>query len=290
MPDKTKRRIVCGGLLLLFLAGIITATVLSFDTLTGFVKDPAHFREIIASHGFWGKCIFVLLMAAQVVLAVIPGHPFEIAGGICFGIFEGTLLTLLGAAIGSAANFGLTKLFGVRAVTAFYPEEKLQKVFFLRESKRQDLLTFITFLIPGIPKDMLAYFMGLTQMRFWRFLLLSSLGRLPGIVLAVIGGTAAEERSVGMWVAFSVFFFLLILLSLFLYRVQVRAIRADAKKSDSQATEEEPAIPETAEAAAEFGKPESETERAEAATPGAAKDAAEFAGTDSLSQTNEIPK
>lgn len=234
MSSKTRRRLVCGGSLLLFLAGMVTATVLSFDTLTGFVRDPEHFREVIASQGFWGKGVFVLLMAAQVVLAVIPGHPFEIAGGICFGIFEGTLLTLLGAAIGSAACFGLTRLFGVRAVTAFYPEEKLQKVFFLRESKRQDLLTFIAFLIPGIPKDMLAYFMGLTKMRFLKFLLLSSLGRLPGIVLAAIGGTAAGERSVAGWVTFGVAFLLLLLLSLFLYRIQKKAIVAGAENAISE--------------------------------------------------------
>lgn len=231
MTTQTKRRLICGGSLILFLAGMIVATVLSFDTLTGFVKDPAQFRVMIDSYGFWGKGIFVLLMAAQVVLAVIPGHPFELAGGICFGVWEGTFLTLLGAAIGSAANFGLTRLFGVRAVTAFYPEEKLQKVFFLRESKRQDLLTFITFLIPGIPKDMLAYFMGLTGMRFWKFLLLSSLGRLPGILLAVIGGAAAGERSLGMLIAFGCAFLLLLVVSILLYRVQKRAIKAESEQT-----------------------------------------------------------
>lgn len=238
MSAQTRRRLICGGSLLLFLAGMIVVTVLSFDKLTGFVKDPAAFRDTIGAYGFWGKGLFVLLMAAQVVLAVIPGHPFEIAGGVCFGIFEGTLLTLLGAAIGSAVNFALARLFGVRAVTAFYPEEKLQKVFFLKESKRQDLLTFITFLIPGIPKDMLAYFMGLTKIRFWKFLLLSSLGRLPGIVLAVIGGTAAGERSLGMLLAFGVAFLVLLILSVILYRIQKRAIKAENAGAEQTATEQ----------------------------------------------------
>lgn len=238
MSAQTRRRLICGGSLLLFLAGMIAVTVLSFDTLTGFVKDPAAFRDTIDAYGFWGKGLFVLLMAAQVVLAVIPGHPFEIAGGVCFGIFEGALLTLLGAAIGSAVNFALARLFGVRAVTAFYPEEKLQKVFFLKESKRQDLLTVITFLIPGIPKDMLAYFMGLTKMHFWKFLLLSSLGRLPGIVLAVIGGTAAGERSLGMFIAFGVAFLVLLILSVILYRIQKRAIKAESAGAEQTATEQ----------------------------------------------------
>ncbi len=87
MSAQTRRRLICGGSLLLFLAGMIVVTVLSFDKLTGFVKDPAAFRDTIDAYGFWGKGLFVLLMAAQVVLAVIPGHPFEIVAA-CVSAFS----------------------------------------------------------------------------------------------------------------------------------------------------------------------------------------------------------
>lgn len=234
MTQQTRRRIWCGASLAVFLILMIVLTVVFFDTLTGFVRDPEAFREQIGALGFPGKLLFVLLMAAQVVLAVIPGHPFEIAGGVCFGLIEGTLLTLLGAAIGSAINFGLTRLLGLRAVTAFYSEEKLQKVFFLRENKRQNLLTFVTFLIPGIPKDMLAYFMGLTRMKFWNFLLISSLGRLPGIVIAVLGGNAIQERSLPMLLLFGAAFAILLILTIFLYRFQSKAAKADEPSEPMQ--------------------------------------------------------
>lgn len=236
MTQQTRRRIWCGASLAVFLILMIVLTVVFFDTLTDLVSDPEIFRKQIEALGFSGKLLFVLLMAAQVVLAVIPGHPFEIAGGVCFGLLEGTLLTLLGAAIGSAINFGLTRLFGLRAVTAFYSEEKLQKVFFLRENKRQDLLTFVTFLIPGIPKDMLAYFMGLTRMRFWKFLLISSLGRLPGIVLAVLGGTALQERSLMMLLIFGAAFVILLVVTVFLYRFQSKTAKAEASSGAGQAS------------------------------------------------------
>lgn len=232
MTVKTRRRIWCGTSLAVFLILMIVLTAVFFDTLTGLVRDPEAFRAQIGALGFPGKLLFVFLMAAQVVLAVIPGHPFEIAGGVCFGMFWGTVLTLLGAAIGSAINFGLARLFGVRAVTAFYSEEKLQKVSFLKENKRQNLLTLVTFLIPGIPKDMLAYFMGLTRMKFWDFLFLSSLGRLPGILIAVLGGTAMQERSLPMFILFGVAFAGLLTLAIFLYRFQSKEAKASQSGKD----------------------------------------------------------
>ncbi|MBA7589941.1 hypothetical protein ES708_32040 [subsurface metagenome] len=74
---------------------------------------------------------------------------------------------------------------------------------------------FLLFLIPGIPKDILCYGAGLTPLPLHVFLLISTLGRLPGIMgSAFMGGAAAEEKWI---VAGAVFLFasLLFLLGFF---------------------------------------------------------------------------
>lgn len=218
MSEQTKRRWISGVTLGAFLVLIILATVLLWDTLTEAVADPVAFRAKMDGYGFWGQCIFTLLMAAQVVLAVIPGHPFEIAGGYCFGIFGGILLTSIGAAIGSAIAFVLARIFGAKTVKSFYSEEKLQKVSFLKANERQTFLALIVFLIPGVPKDMLAYFMGLTEMRFGTFMLVSFIGRLPGIAVAVLGGAAVQTRSPLVIAIFIVLFLVVLGASLLLYK------------------------------------------------------------------------
>lgn len=218
MSEQTKRRVVTTVCLGIFLFVLIGATVLFWDSLTAMVSTPDAFRAQMEGYGFWAKFIFTALMAVQVVLAPIPGHPFEIIGGYCFGILAGTLLTVLGAAIGSAIAFWLARVFGAKTVKSFYSEEKLQKVFFLRANEKQNILTLILFLIPGLPKDMLAYFMGLTEMRFPVFMLISTVGRLPAIFLAVLGGAAVSTRSTTVIVLFFVFFILFLLLSLLLYK------------------------------------------------------------------------
>lgn len=204
MRETVRRRIISGASLLLFLALLVTLTVLFFDEITAFAKDPAALRARMDETGWRGRALFILLTAAQVVLAVIPGHPFEAAGGFCFGVWLGTLFVSAGILLGSAAAFWLGRLFGVRAITAFYPPEKLEKVRFLQAGEKQTALTFTAFLIPGVPKDMLAYFMGLTNMRFGTFLWVSTLARLPGILLAALGGAALGTRSAGLVIAFAV--------------------------------------------------------------------------------------
>ncbi len=188
MTAENKRRVVSGGILLVCLAAVVVLTLLFQDKLIDVVRDPESFRQRVDGHYFTGRLIFVGLCAVQVVLAIIPGIPFEIAGGYCFGIFDGALLTSLGILLGSAAAFWLSRLFGLRIVKLFYSEEKLQKATFLKESKRANAVALTAFVLPGLPKDMMAYVLGVTEMRMWIFVLISTLGRLPGILLSVVCG------------------------------------------------------------------------------------------------------
>jgi uncharacterized membrane protein YdjX (TVP38/TMEM64 family) len=68
----------------------------------------------------------------------------------------------------------------------------------LLESRSSQIVFFLLFLIPGVPKDILCYLAGLTPMSLLFFLGISTLGRLPGIVgSSIIGGAARSSR----WVA-----------------------------------------------------------------------------------------
>lgn len=195
MNTQKKRRVINLLSFAALIAILILITLLFGDSLIDMVRDPDAFRNRTDGMGFLGYLLFVSLTILQVVLAVLPGQVFTLAGGYCFGAFWGTALTLIGTLIGSAIAFFLARVFGLKAVTAFYSEEKLKNLSFLKESKRQDFFTLIVFLVPGIPKDMVTYFMGLTQMKLPKFLLISMLGRFPGILLAVLSATAIQTKN-----------------------------------------------------------------------------------------------
>lgn len=160
-----------------------------------FVSQPEQFREWVNAHGIWGRLAFVGMMAFQIVVAFLPGEPLEIGAGYAFGVWEGTLLCLLGAVLGGTIVFLLVKKFGLRFVTLFIPEEKLRSLKFLQNEERLKVITYILFLIPGTPKDVMTYLAGLTSMKlpFWIFLTFTA--RIPSVVTSTIGGDALGTQN-----------------------------------------------------------------------------------------------
>ena len=159
--------------------------------LVRFASQPERFRDWVDSHGFGGRLAYMGMVILQVVVALIPGEPFEIAAGYAFGAVEGTLLCLAASALGSVCVFLLVRRFGQRLAEIFFSPPK------------RDLLFLIVFMLPGTPKDLLCYFAGLTNIRFPVWLLICSLGRLPSIVTSTIGGNALGTKN--YWGAILVF-------------------------------------------------------------------------------------
>ena len=158
--------------------------------MVDFVREPERFRAWVDSSGFVSRVIFVGMVVFQLVIALIPGEPLEMGAGYAFGAVEGTILCIIGCVIGSALVFLFVRRFGVKLVEVFFPREKIRSLRFLQDSRRLNLLTFIVFFIPGTPKDLLSYFIGLTDMKLGTWLLITAVARIPSIVTSTVTGDA----------------------------------------------------------------------------------------------------
>lgn len=58
------------------------------------------------------------------------------------------------------------------------------------------MIMLILFLIPGTPKDLLVYLGGLLPIKASRFILISTLARIPSIISSTIAG---DQLAVGQW-------------------------------------------------------------------------------------------
>ena len=176
---------------------LLTAAVCWFvgRPMLRFVSEPEKFRLWVDGHGLWGRVLYVGVCFLQVVVAIIPGEPLEIAGGYAFGAVWGTVLCLIGLFLGSVVIFALVRRFGQSVVEVFFPLEKLHSLRFLQSSPKRNLLFWIVFTVPGTPKDLLCYFAGLTDLPWGTWLLMCSLGRLPSVVSSTIGGDALGLRN-----------------------------------------------------------------------------------------------
>ncbi len=136
---------------------------------------------------------FVLLQAAQVVIAPIPGEVTGLLGGILYGTKIGIALSTIGLTIGSWVAFSLSKLFGRPLIEKFIRKETIERYDYLLHHKGA-FLVFLLFLIPGFPKDSFCYILGLGHLSTKEFLVISTTGRFLGISLLTLGGSYIQHR------------------------------------------------------------------------------------------------
>lgn len=158
--------------------------------------DPTAVRSFVADFGVFAPVVFVLVQAAQVIVAPIPGQVLALASGWLFGPVWGTVYSVLGAMLGSYVAFRLVRRFGRPFVERMVDEEWLTRFDSLSSSHGYTAL-FLVFLVPGIPDDAICLVAGTTQLDVRRMTLISGLGRLPGyFLLNLAGASLASENYV----------------------------------------------------------------------------------------------
>ena len=156
-------------------------------------QDHEAFKKVISSHGAYAPLAYILLQILQVVIAPIPGGAIEFLGGVLFGVKAGFVYSMIGLILGSWLAFSLARIFEKVAVEKFVSEETRKKFDYLVEHEGV-ILSFILFLLPGFPKDALCYILGLTPMHLGIFLIISTVGRIPGTLMATLQGAKAFEH------------------------------------------------------------------------------------------------
>lgn len=156
--------------------------------LISFFLDKERLAEFLKSSGPFSFIVFIALQAVQVVAAPIPGEVTGFIGGYLYGIVIGTLLSTIGLTIGSLLAFSISRFLGRPFVEKFVKKETIDKYDFLLHHKGAFII-FLMFLIPGFPKDMLCYILGLGHLTTKEFLVISTVGRFAGTALLTLSGS-----------------------------------------------------------------------------------------------------
>lgn len=189
-PASRGKKIAAAASIAVFVLLLVFLTVFVGGPLVKTLNDPSAFRVWVDERGFWGKVLFVGMVMLQVIVAFIPGEPFELAAGYAFGAVWGTVLVWIGLVLGSTVVFLFVRKIGVKAVEVFFPRERIDSLRFLKDEKKLNAAAFLLFFIPGTPKDLLTYAAGLTKIRPLPWVLITSFARLPSIVTSTVSGSA----------------------------------------------------------------------------------------------------
>ena len=182
--DKRKKIMAILKLILLvaIVAGIPAFLYLRYGGDV-FSKDTAQsILDYLKQNSHIAFLLIIGLQIIQVVICVLPGQPIQIAASYMFGVGIGYLLSVTGAVLGTTISFYLAKILGSDAMHVFFGEEKLQEYQRKLNSGRGLMIAFLIYLIPGVPKDLVSYAAGISEMRFRPFLLVSVIGRSPAML------------------------------------------------------------------------------------------------------------
>ncbi len=189
-----RKRIYASFSLAAMLCVLVVLTYFLGVRFAAIAKTGEDFRDFIQGYGVFGVFVALGIQILQVFVALIPGEFVEIGMGYAYGWLYGTILSLAGVAIGSSLIFLLVKKFGIRFVEVFVSADKINQLKFIRGEKKLRRVTFLVFFIPGTPKDLLTYFVGLTRMSLKEFLTLTLFARIPSVASSTVGGNLMGDK------------------------------------------------------------------------------------------------
>lgn len=186
---------------LLVAAAIVAGLLVLARRELAFLFSASEARAFVASFGLWAPVVLIVLQAAQVVLAPVPGQVLAVVAGYLFGPWWGTLYNMVGITIGSTAAFWLSRRYGRAYVERVVHPDSLERFDGIGDHHALVSL-FILFLIPGLPDDVLCFVGGLTTVPLRRLVVIAVIGRAPAFFLAnVFGGLVGTgERTMAVLV------------------------------------------------------------------------------------------
>ena len=173
--------------------------------LAPFIKDitttegQIAFKEKIDSMGFGGILLLFWIQILQILLVVLPGEPFEVLAGMCYGAWGGALFITISVFITTSIIFFTVRKLGKKYLYNFFKKEKVDKIMkskMLKNPRNLNIVLFILFFLPATPKDLLVYMGGLLPIKPLRFILISTLVRFPSVITSTMVGANISK---GNW-------------------------------------------------------------------------------------------
>ena len=231
-PQNSRRDLILK--LLLILAAVAVLITLGRQ-LGAYVPQ---FAEWVDGLGFWGPAVFVLGYAAA-TLAFVPGSILTMAAGAIFGLAKGTLLTFLGATLGSTFSFLVARYLARSAIEKRLADRPRFRAIDKAVARQGLKIVFLVRLSPVFPYNLLNYGLGLTRVKLLDYVL-ACFGMIPGTFLyvyygkalgslAAVAGGVAPERGTGDWVLLGVGLAATVAVTAFVTQIARRALKEEVE-------------------------------------------------------------
>ncbi len=153
--------------------------------LWAIVQDEVALEAFVVRLGAWGPLALIVLNAAQIVVAPLPGYVMQIAAGYLYGPIWGGVYGAIGLVIGAMLAMTLARRFGRPLAEQLVGAGRLERW----ERVTFSTSTLVWFAILLAPTGDLPYFMaGLARVSFVKILLLTLAIRVPSTMVVAAAG------------------------------------------------------------------------------------------------------
>jgi uncharacterized membrane protein YdjX (TVP38/TMEM64 family) len=153
------------------------------------------FSDWVGQMGAAGIFIFIGVYAVATVL-LAPGAILTIGAGFAFGLLKGFVAVSAGSTLGAALAFLVARFIARDKIEGIARQNDKFRHIDNAIGRQGAKLIFLLRLSPVIPFNLSNYFYGLTSVKFWRYVLASWIGMMPGTFLYVYIGTAGKAAVV----------------------------------------------------------------------------------------------
>jgi uncharacterized membrane protein YdjX (TVP38/TMEM64 family) len=180
LPASKKVSVIRPLIFVLLIVAIIVA-VRAFHLQQ--YMDKERLRQLVASYGFWGPGIYLLIWSLAPPL-FLPGLPITLAGGVLFGPLWGVVYTAFGATAGASLAFLVARYLARDWVAAKLAGTRLMTLDD-KVARHGWKIVAITRLIPIFPYFLLNYAFGLTRVSLGAYVLATFICMIPWTVAYV---------------------------------------------------------------------------------------------------------
>ena len=177
------------------------------------------FKEKIDSMGFTGLLLLFGLQILQILLVILPGEPFEVLAGMCYGTWGGCLFITVSVFVTTTIIFFTVRKLGHKYLYNFFKKEKIDKILkskLFSKSRNLEMVLMLLFILPGTPKDLLVYIGGLLPIKPLHFILIATLVRLPSVITSTMVGANILNGNWGLSLLIYCITFVIAMLSIYL--------------------------------------------------------------------------
>ena len=179
----------------LAIAGI-SLILLSIYTPLKTVFNPLLFKSFIQQYEGYVSILFIAMYTLLTVIG-IPATVLTIVGGCLFGIWYGTIISIISATLGALCAFWAARyLFRNSAQRRFSNSVRLSK---FQTAVREQPFGFVltTRLIPISPFNLVNYLFGLTTIDWLNYTWATFIGVIPGCFVYTWIGKSGEIAMAG---------------------------------------------------------------------------------------------